>query len=183
MVVVAPTGPSGAGKSLKVNLLAAELLGSASAYGVGGVHRHVPEMLQNFRRLGAVEPTISFTPVLVPMARGILATVTAPLNGSALGQGDLDKLDQRVRAAYAEAFAGEPFVRLLPEGVWPQTQAVVGSNAVQIQVTVDEAAGRLVAVAALDNLAKGTAGGAVQSMNLALGLPETTGLSTIGIAP
>jgi N-acetyl-gamma-glutamyl-phosphate reductase len=183
VVVVAPTGPSGAGKSLKVNLLAAELLGSASAYGVGGVHRHVPEMLQNFRRLGAVEPTISFTPVLVPMARGILATVTAPLNGSALGQGDLDKLDQRVRAAYAEAFAGEPFVRLLPEGVWPQTQAVVGSNAVQIQVTVDEAAGRLVAVAALDNLAKGTAGGAVQSMNLALGLPETTGLSTIGIAP
>lgn len=183
VVVVAPTGPSGAGKSLKVNLLAAELLGSASAYGVGGVHRHVPEMLQNFRRLGAVEPTISFTPVLVPMARGILATVTAPLNGSALGQGDLDKLDQRVRAAYAEAFAGEPFVRLLPEGVWPQTQAVVGSNAVQIQVTVDEAAGRLVAVAALDNLTKGTAGGAVQSMNLALGLPETTGLSTIGIAP
>lgn len=183
VVVVAPTGPSGAGKSLKVNLLAAELLGSASAYGVGGVHRHVPEMLQNFRRLGAVEPTISFTPVLVPMARGILATVTAPLNGSALGQGDLDKLDQRVRAAYAEAFAGEPFVRLLPEGVWPQTQAVVGSNAVQIQVTVDGAAGRLVAVAALDNLTKGTAGGAVQSMNLALGLPETTGLSTIGIAP
>ena len=175
VVVVAPTGPSGAGKSLRVNLLAAELLGSASAYGVGGVHRHVPEMLQNFRRLGAADPTISFTPVLVPMARGILATVTTPLAPG------IDAA--AVRDAYAEAFAGEPFVRLLPEGVWPQTQAVVGSNAVQIQVTVDEAAGRLVAVAALDNLAKGTAGGAVQSMNLALGLPETTGLSTIGIAP
>lgn len=188
VVVVAPTGPSGAGKSLRVNLLAAELLGSASAYGVGGVHRHVPEMLQNFRRLGAADPTISFTPVLVPMARGILATVTAPLNGAGLGQEGLDELDQRevagkVRDAYAAAFADEPFVHLLPEGIWPQTQAVVGSNAVQVQVTVDQAAGRLVAVAALDNLAKGTAGGAVQSMNLALGLPETTGLSTIGIAP
>ena len=175
VVVVAPTGPSGAGKSLRVNLLAAELLGSASAYGVGGVHRHVPEMLQNFRRLGAADPTISFTPVLVSMARGILATVTAPLAPG------IDAA--AVRDAYAAAFADEPFVHLLPEGVWPQTQAVVGSNAVQVQVTVDQAAGRLVAVAALDNLAKGTAGGAVQSMNLALGLPETTGLSTIGVAP
>ena len=175
VVVVAPTGPSGAGKSLRVNLLAAELLGSASAYGVGGVHRHVPEMLQNFRRLGAADPTISFTPVLVPMARGILATVTTPLAPG------IDAA--AVRDAYAAAFADEPFVHLLPEGVWPQTQAVVGSNAVQVQVTVDQAAGRLVAVAALDNLAKGTAGGAVQSMNLALGLPETTGLSTIGVAP
>lgn len=175
VVVVAPTGPSGAGKSLRVNLLAAELLGSASAYGVGGGHRHVPEMLQNFRRLGATAPTLSFTPVLVPMARGILATVTAPI---------ADGLDAAaVRAAYAEAYADEPFVRLLPDGIWPQTQSVLGSNAVQVQVTVDAAAGRLVAVAALDNLAKGTAGGAVQSMNLALGLPETTGLSTIGVAP
>jgi len=175
VVVVAPTGPSGAGKSLKVNLLAAELLGSASAYGVGGGHRHVPEMLQNFRRLGAPDPTLSFTPVLVPMARGILATVTAPL---------VDGIEPAsVRAAYSDAFADEPFVHLLPDGIWPQTQAVLGSNAVQVQVTVDEAASRLVAVAALDNLTKGTAGGAVQSMNLALGLPETTGLSTIGVAP
>ena len=177
VVAVAPTGPSGAGKSLRTNLLAAELLGSASAYGVGGVHRHVPEMLQNFRLLGAAAPTLSFTPVLVPMARGILATVSAPLAPG------LDKLDQRVRAAYEDAYAGEPFVHLLPEGIWPQTQAVLGSNAVQVQVTVDEAAHRLVAVAALDNLAKGTAGGAIQSMNLALGLPETTGLTTIGVAP
>ncbi len=175
VVVVAPTGPSGAGKSLKVNLLAAELLGNASAYGVGGVHRHVPEMLQNFRRLGATAPTLSFTPVLVPMARGILATVTAPIAEGIDAAG--------ARAAYAEAYADEPFVHLLPEGSWPQTQAVLGSNAVQLQVTVDEAAHRLIAVAALDNLAKGTAGGAVQSMNLALGLAETTGLSTIGVAP
>ena len=87
------------------------------------------------------------------------------------------------REAYATALADEPFVHLLPEGVWPQTQAVLGSNAVHVQVVVDEAAGRLVAVAALDNLTKGTAGGAVQSMNLALGLPEETGLTTIGVAP
>ncbi|MFV0428104.1 MAG: N-acetyl-gamma-glutamyl-phosphate reductase, partial [Arachnia sp.] len=162
VVVVAATGPSGAGKSLKPHLLGSELMGSASAYGVGGGHRHVPEILQNFRRLGATAPTISFTPVLVPMARGILATVTAPM-------GDVDPA--AVREVYAIQYAEEPFVHLLPEGVWPQTQSVLGSNHVHIQVTVDAAAGRLTAVAALDNLTKGTAGGAVQSMNIALGLP------------
>ena len=175
VVVVAPTGPSGAGKSLKPHLLGSELMGSASAYGVGGVHRHVPEMLQNFRKLGASAPTVSFTPVLVPMSRGILATVTAPLAGPATAEG--------VRAAYAAAWADEPFVHLLPEGLWPQTQSVVGSNHVHVQVAVDAAANRLVAVAALDNLTKGTAGGAVQSMNLALGLSETLGLTTLGVAP
>lgn len=175
VVVVAPTGPSGAGKSLKPHLLGAELMGSASAYGVGGVHRHVPEMVQNFRRLGAPAPTVSFTPVLVPMARGILATVTAPL----VAPTPLAV----VRETYEAAYGHEPFVHVLPEGLWPQTQSVVGSNGVHVQVTVDAAAGRLVAVAALDNLAKGTAGGAVQSMNLALGLPETLGLTTIGVAP
>ena len=175
VVVVAPTGPSGAGKSLKPHLLGSELMGSASAYGVGGVHRHVPEMLQNFRKLGAVEPTLSFTPVLVPMPRGILATVTAPLSAP-ISTDD-------VRAAYEQAWADEPFVHLLPEGLWPQTQSVVGSNHVHVQVAVDAAAHRLVAVAALDNLTKGTAGGAIQSMNIALGLPETLGLTTLGVAP
>lgn len=175
VVVVAPTGPSGAGKSLKPHLLGAELMGSASAYGVGGVHRHVPEMLQNFRLLGASEPTVCFTPVLVPMSRGILATVTAPLARGVTADA--------VRAAYADACADEPFLHLLPPGVWPQTQSVLGSNSVHLQATVDEAAGRLVAVAALDNLTKGTAGGVLQSMNIALGLPETTGLPLIGVAP
>lgn len=174
-VVVSPTGPSGAGKALKPHLLGAELMGSASAYGVGGGHRHTPEMLQNFRLLGADNPTLSFTPVLVPMSRGILATVTAPLCGSA-SAGD-------VRAAYTDFYADEPFVHLLPQGQWPMTQSVLGSNHVQVQVTVDEAAGRIVAVAALDNLTKGTAGGAVQSMNIALGLPETRGLTAWGVAP
>jgi N-acetyl-gamma-glutamyl-phosphate reductase len=175
VVAVAASGASGAGKSLKPNLLGAELIGSTSAYGVGGVHRHVPEMLQNFTKLGAPAPTISFTPMLVPMTRGILATVTAPLSAPTTAA--------QARAAYLEAYAGEPFVTVLPEGVWPQTKSVVGSNAVQVQVAIDEAAGRLVAVAAIDNLTKGTAGGAVQSMNLALGLPETMGLNSIGVAP
>ncbi len=175
VVVVAPTGPSGAGKSLKPHLLGSELMGSASAYGVGGVHRHVPEMLQNFRKLGATEPTLSFTPVLVPMSRGILATVTAPLAAPTTSDA--------VRTAYADAWADEPFVHLLPQGLWPQTQSVLGSNHVHVQVAVDAAANRLVAVAALDNLTKGTAGGAIQSMNLALGLPETLGLTTLGVAP
>lgn len=175
VVVVAPTGPSGAGKSSKPHLLGSELMGSASAYGVGGVHRHVPEMLQNFRRLGAPAPTVSFTPVLVPMSRGILATVSAPLAAPTTAA--------RARAVYAEAWAEEPFVHLLPEGVWPQTQSVLGSNHVHMQVAIDAAAERLVVVAALDNLTKGTAGGAIQSMNIALGLPETAGLAALGVAP
>ena len=173
VVVAAASGSSGAGKSLKPNLLGAELFGSASAYGVGGVHRHVPEILQNFTRLGADEPSVSFTPLLVPMARGILAVVTAPTDATA----------DEIRAAYEVAYADEPFVHLLPAGQWPQSQNVIGSNAVHVQVTRDDAAGRLVAVATLDNLCKGTAGGAIQSMNLALGLPEATGLTTVGVAP
>jgi N-acetyl-gamma-glutamyl-phosphate reductase len=176
VVIVAASGPSGAGRSLQPHLLGAELIGSASAYGVGGVHRHIPELLQNFAACGASEPSVSFTPVLVPMSRGILATCAAPLTEPGIS-------DDHVYAAYAEAYAAEPFVHLLPQGQWPQTKSVLGSNAVQVQVAVDHDAGRLVAVAALDNLTKGTAGAAVQCMNLALGLPETTGLTTIGVAP
>lgn len=175
VVVVAASGPSGAGKSLRTNLLGAELMGSASAYGVGGGHRHVPEILQNLRLLGAPSPSLSFTPVLVPMSRGILATCTAPLARPVT--------TDEAREAYTAAYAAEPFVQVLGAGQWPQTQAILGSNTVAIQVAVDTAANRLVAVAALDNLTKGTAGGAIQSMNLALGLPETTGLTTIGVAP
>jgi N-acetyl-gamma-glutamyl-phosphate reductase len=151
-------------------------MGSASAYGVGGVHRHTPELLQNFAVCGASAPSVSFTPVLVPMSRGILATCTAPLAERGISHDE-------VYAAYAKAYADEPFVHLLPEGQWPQTKSVLGSNAVHVQVAVDHDVGRLVAVAALDNLTKGTAGAAVQCMNLALGLSETTGLTTIGVAP
>ena len=175
LVAVLANGFSGAGKAPKTNLMAAEGLGAASAYGVGGVHRHVPEIMQNLRLAGADDVTISFTPTLVPMARGILATTTARLAPGI----DIDA----VRAAYDAAYDGEPFIHLLPEGQWPTTAATLGANTAQLQVAIDRRVNRLVVVSAIDNLVKGTAGGAIQSMNLALGLPETTGLSTIGTAP
>ncbi|MFJ9390211.1 N-acetyl-gamma-glutamyl-phosphate reductase [Nocardioides sp. NPDC101246] len=175
VVVVAATGTSGAGKSSKPHLIGAEVMGNVSAYGVGGVHRHTPEIVQNLSALVEGEVSVSFTPVLVPMPRGILATCSAKI---ADGVTAAD-----ARAVYEKAYAEEPFVHLLPEGQWPQTQAVLGSNAVHLQVTLDDAAGRLVVVGAEDNLTKGTAGGAIQCMNLALGLEETTGLTTVGVAP
>ncbi|MCW2801181.1 MAG: N-acetyl-gamma-glutamyl-phosphate reductase [Aeromicrobium sp.] len=175
LVAVLANGFSGAGKAPKTHLMAAEGLGAASAYGVGGTHRHVPEIMQNLRLAGADEVTISFTPTLVPMARGILATTTARL---------MPGVDiAAVRAAYEAVYADEPFVQLLPEGRWPTTAATLGANTAQIQVAIDRRANRLVTVTAIDNLVKGTAGGAIQSMNLALGLEETTGLTTIGTAP
>jgi N-acetyl-gamma-glutamyl-phosphate reductase len=175
VVVVAVSGTSGAGRAAKPNLLGSEVMGSASAYGVGGMHRHTPEIEQNLAAVAGRPVTVSFTPVLAPMARGILATCTAPVRPGV----DADD----VRAAYEKICADEPFLYLLPEGEWPQTQATLGSNSVHLQATVDPRAGRLVAVGAVDNLTKGTAGAAVQCMNLALGLPETTGLTTIGVAP
>jgi N-acetyl-gamma-glutamyl-phosphate reductase len=175
LVVVAASGTSGAGKAAKPHLLGSEVMGNASAYGVGGVHRHTPEILQNLGGLTGADLRVSFTPTLVPMARGILATCSAPLVDGVTADD--------ARAAYQQAYAAEPFVHVLPEGQWPQTQAVLGSNSVHLQVTVDEAAGRLVAVGAVDNLAKGTGGAAVQCLNLALGLDEGLGLTTVGIAP
>ena len=175
VVVVAASGTSGAGKAAKPHLLGSETAGNVSAYGVGGVHRHTPEIIQNLSALTDEAVTVSFTPLLVPMPRGILATCTAKVRP---GVGAQD-----VRVAYQKAYVEERFVHLLPEGQWPQTKAVTGANVVHLQVTVDEAAGRLVAVGAVDNLAKGTAGAAVQCMNLALGLDEATGLTTIGLAP
>ncbi|NUL28584.1 N-acetyl-gamma-glutamyl-phosphate reductase [Streptomyces lunaelactis] len=174
-VVVAATGTSGAGKALKPNLLGSEVMGSMSPYGVGGGHRHTPEMIENLSAAAGERVTVSFTPTLAPMSRGILATCSAKAKPGTTAQD--------VRAAYEKALADEPFVHLLPEGQWPATASVYGSNAVQIQVAYDEAAQRIIAISPIDNLTKGTAGGAVQSMNIALGLPEDTGLSTIGVAP
>ncbi|ORT59942.1 N-acetyl-gamma-glutamyl-phosphate reductase [Streptomyces sp. CB03238] len=174
-VIVAATGTSGAGKALKPHLLGSEVMGSMSPYGVGGSHRHTPEMMQNLGAVAGEKVTVSFTPTLAPMARGILATCSAKARPGTTAED--------VRAAYAKAYDGEPFVHLLPEGQWPATASVYGSNAVQVQVAYDAAAGRIIAISAIDNLTKGTAGGAVQSMNIALGLPEDTGLSTIGVAP
>ncbi|MSY85915.1 MAG: N-acetyl-gamma-glutamyl-phosphate reductase [Actinobacteria bacterium] len=175
VVVVAASGTSGAGKAAKPHLLGSEVMGNASAYGVGGSHRHTPEITQNLSGLVDGTVNVSFTPLLVPMSRGILATCSAPLAR--------DVSAAEAREVYEKAYADEQFVHVLPEGLWPQTQSVTGSNAVHVQVTVDEAARRLVAVGAVDNLAKGTAGAAVQCMNLALGLDEGTGLTTIGLAP
>jgi N-acetyl-gamma-glutamyl-phosphate reductase len=175
LVVVAASGTSGAGKAPKAHLLGSEVMGSASAYGVGGTHRHTPEIIQNLSGLTDVGVRVSFTPVLVPMPRGILATASGSVSDGVTADD--------VRATYEKAYADEPFVHLLPEGQWPTTKAVLGSNAVHLQVTLDEAAGRVVAVGAVDNLAKGTGGAAVQCMNLALGLAEETGLSTVGLAP
>jgi N-acetyl-gamma-glutamyl-phosphate reductase len=173
IVIVAASGTSGAGKAPKPHLLGSEVMASASAYGVGGTHRHTPEITQNLRLLTDADVRVSFTPLLVPMSRGILATCSAPTATDA----------DQAYATYHKAYADEPFVHLLAPGQWPQTKWVTGSNAVHVQVTVDEAAGRLVAVAAVDNLAKGTGGAAVQCMNLALGLPEASGLTTVGLAP
>jgi N-acetyl-gamma-glutamyl-phosphate reductase len=175
LVAVLSVGPSGAGKKLANTYLAAEIMGSASAYAVGGTHRHVPEIQQNLRRAGANEVRISFTPVLVPMSRGILATTTARL---APGVSEHD-----VRAAWEQAYADEPFVHLLPHGQFPRVADTIGANTALVGIAVDESAGRVVAVSALDNLAKGTAGAAVQSTNIALGFPETLGLSVDGVAP
>ncbi len=174
-MIVAASGTSGAGKAAKPHLLGSEVMGNMSPYGVGGAHRHTPEMIQNLSAAAGTPVTVSFTPTLAPMPRGILATSSAKAKAGVTAES--------VRDAYAKAFADEPFVHLLPEGQWPATAAVYGSNAVQIQVAYDEAAGRVIVISAIDNLAKGTAGGALQSMNIALGLDETTGLTTIGVAP
>jgi N-acetyl-gamma-glutamyl-phosphate reductase len=175
IVVVAASGTSGAGKSAKTHLLGSEVMGSVSAYGVGGVHRHTPEMVQNLSQAAGAPVTVSFTPTLVPMSRGILATCSAPLAAGVDAQ--------QARAAYEKAYGNEPFVHLLPEGQWPTTAAVLGANTVLLQIAVDPDAGRLIVVAAVDNLTKGTAGAALQCANLALGIPETTGLPLVGVAP
>jgi N-acetyl-gamma-glutamyl-phosphate reductase len=175
IVVVAASGTSGAGKSAKPHLLGSEVMGSVSAYGVGGVHRHTPEMIQNLSQAAGAPVGVSFTPTLVPMSRGILATCSAKLAPG------IDA--EAARAAYTKAYADEPFVHLLPEGQWPTTAQVLGANTVALQVAVDADAGRWVVIAAVDNLTKGTGGAALQCANLALGMPETTGLPLVGVAP
>jgi N-acetyl-gamma-glutamyl-phosphate reductase len=166
IVVVAASGTSGAGRTAKLNLLASEVMGDVTPYKVGA-HQHVPEILQ---ATGA--SSLAFTPLLAPMPRGILATVTA----RPAGAGD-------ARAALVDAYAGEPFVRVLPEGQQPHTAATCGSNSAHLQLTTDLSSGRVIVTSAIDNLGKGAAGQAVQNANLMLGLPETAGLSVDGIAP
>lgn len=175
IVSVLSVGTSGAGRALRADLLASEQLGSARAYGVGGVHRHTPEIEQNLMLAAGKAATVSFTPVLVPMARGILAVNTVkPASRFSL---------EYLRDVYQDAYGDESFVQLLAEGEQPATSSVLGSNNAQISLSFDEHAGRVVIVCAIDNLVKGTAGAAIQSMNIALGLSEQTGLTSIGLAP
>ena len=175
VVIVAASGTSGAGKSPQPHLLGAETMSSMSPYAVGGVHRHTPEIEQNLGASAGQPVTVSFTPTLAPMPRGILATCTARVKPG--------RTAATMREAWHAAYDDEPFVHLLPPGQWPRTADVLGSNNVHLQVALDERTGRVIAVAAVDNLTKGTAGAAVQCANLALGLPETTGLPTAGVAP
>lgn len=175
LVSVLAVGTSGAGKSLKTELLASEIAGSASAYQVGGIHRHTPEIVQNLSAAGGVGVSISFTPVLVPMSRGILATSTARLAPGVTAHD--------VREAWEAAYAHETFVHVLPAGQFPKSADTTGSNTALLGLAVDERTGRVVIISAIDNLVKGAAGAAIQSANIALGLPETTGLPLNGVAP
>ncbi len=175
VVVVAASGVSGAGKGAKAHLAGAEVMGSMSPYGVGGGHRHTPEIEQGLSAAAGEPVTVSFTPTLAPMPRGILASCTARVR---------DGVDAAaVREAWAAAYADEPFVHLLEPGSWPRTADVLAANTVHLQVVLDERTRRVVAVAAVDNLTKGTGGAAVQCINLAVGLAETQGLPTTGVAP
>jgi N-acetyl-gamma-glutamyl-phosphate reductase len=150
-------------------------MGSMTPYGVGGQHRHTPEVEQYLTVAGGAPVSLSFTPTLAPMARGILATATARVRPG------VD--EARLRTTWAAAYDDEPFVHLLPAGQWPRTVDTLGANVVHLQLALDAHAGRVVVVAAIDNLTKGTAGAAVQSLNLALGIPEQLGLPVVGLAP
>ncbi len=170
VVVVAASGTSGAGRGPRASLLASEVIGDLSPYRVGA-HQHVPEILQ---ATGAA--TVSFTPILAPMPRGILATVTARPAQSAVTADE-------VRAALVAAYEDSPFVHVLDEGQQPHTAATAGSNSAHLQATIDSSSGRIIVTSAIDNLGKGAAGQAVQNANLMLGLPETAGLSVDAVAP
>jgi N-acetyl-gamma-glutamyl-phosphate reductase len=179
VVIVSASGTSGAGKAAKVNLIGAEVMGSMSPYGVGGGHRHTPEIEQGLSNAAGEKVTVSFTPTLAPMSRGILTTATAKVKPQALNSTTAEQL----RQAWTDAYDDEPFVHVLPEGQWPATKAVQGSNHAAMQLAFDAHTGRVIVTCVIDNLTKGTAGGAVQSMNIALGLPETAGLDLQGVAP
>jgi N-acetyl-gamma-glutamyl-phosphate reductase len=173
VTVVAVSGTSGAGRAAKADLLGSEVIGSARAYNIAGAHRHTPEIAQGLGAVTDRDVMVSFTPVLIPTSRGILATCTARTRAPL----------SQLRAAYEKAYDAEPFVYLMPDGQLPRTGAVIGSNAAHVAVAVDEEAETFVAIVAIDNLVKGTGGAAVQSMNLALGWPEGEGLSVVGVAP
>jgi len=173
VVVVAASGTTGAGRSAKINLLASEVMGSLTSYKFGGVHQHTPEIEESIARATGVAAKISFTPILAPMPRGILATITMKLNQGVN--------EEAVRQVYESAYQDEEFVQILPKGQMPQTSSVLGSNYVAIQVAVDEHTNRLVVSVAIDNLVKGAAGQAIQNANIICGLTENMGLTGMGL--
>ena len=175
LVVVAASGTSGAGRKATESLLATQVMGSMSAYKVGGVHQHTPEIEQQLAIVAGTDVRLSFTPLLAPMPRGIISTCTA--------QAAPGVTETALRDALHAAYDSEPFVTLLAPGSWPHTSSVSGSNAAQLQVSLDSHSGRVVVVSVIDNLVKGAAGQALQNANLITGIPETAGLSTIGVAP
>ncbi len=175
VVVVAASGTSGAGRKASEALSGTEVMGSMSAYKVGGAHQHTPEMEQNLSLAAGTNVGVLFTPLLAPMSRGMLATVTMR---AAAGVSTTD-----VRAVLNECYATERFVHVLPEDRWPRTSDVNGSNAAHLQAAVDENSGRVVVVSAIDNLVKGAAGQALQNANIMFGLDEGLGLVAEGVAP
>jgi len=169
------SGVSGAGRSAKVDSLYCEVNDGFKAYAVGGVHRHTPEIEQELSLLAGKALKITFTPHLVPMDRGILSTIyTAPSKATTT---------EKLVKLYREFYAGEPFVRVLPQGSLPSTSFVAGSNFCDIAPLVDSRTGRIIIVSAIDNLVKGASGQAVQNMNLVCGFPETMGLESLALFP
>lgn len=175
IVVVAASGTSGAGRKDSIALSATEVVGSMSAYKVGGLHQHTAEVTQELTAIAGSEVTLSFTPMLAPMPRGIIATVTLPLVSGAT--------PSDVRSVLVDAYAGSPFVYVLPDGQWPTTGATFGTNAAHLQLAVDEVSNRIVVVSTIDNLGKGAAGQAIQNANLMFGLDESAGLTALAVAP
>jgi N-acetyl-gamma-glutamyl-phosphate reductase len=169
------SGVSGAGRSAKVDNLFCEVNDGFKAYGVGGIHRHIPEIEQELSHLAGKKVVISFTPHLVPMDRGILSTIYAVPAESAT---TADLL-----TVYNDFYKGEPFVRVHPEGSFPSTAFVRGSNFCDIGLTVDQRTGRVIVVSAIDNLVKGASGQAVQNMNIMCGYPENMGLEVLPLFP
>ncbi len=173
VVVVAASGTTGAGRNAKINIIASEVMGSLTSYKFGGVHQHTPEIEEAITRATGVSTAISFTPILAPMPRGILATITMKVNSTIT--------TEEAHKIYADAYKGEEFVKVLPIGQMPQTSSVLGSNYVAMQVAVDAHTNRLIISVAIDNLVKGAAGQALQNANLICGLPENMGLTGLGL--
>ena len=173
VVVVAASGTTGAGRSAKINLIASEVASSLTSYKFGGVHQHTPEIEQALGKVSGIDAKISFTPILAPMPRGILSTITAKLTKK--------MTTEDAHAIYSKYFASSQFVTVLPQGLMPKTAALTGSNYVQMQVAIDQHTSRLVVSVAIDNLGKGAAGQAIQNANVMCGFDEAAGLQIDGL--